>query len=135
LSDKRGFLLLEVIVSIVLIASGLLFVTRVYSTARYAIQRSRVIFESSLLLESGMFEHEEKGKIESDIKEGKQFPDDSPYSWSIRADEAPKDPVLGQKLDLNTVTFEVSRHKDREERKSYVSRYFLTTYLKSKKNE
>ena len=126
--------MLEVIVSLVIIASGLLFVMRVYSTARYAIQRSLVLFESGLLLESGMFEFEEKAKIESDLKDGKQFPKDSPYSWSIKTEEAPKDSVLGQKLDLDIVTFEVSRHKDRQERKSYTSKYFLTTYLNDKKN-
>jgi type II secretory pathway component PulJ len=135
LNNKRGFLLLEVIVSIVIITSGLLFVMRVYSTARYAIQRSSVLFESGLLLESGMFEFEEKIKIGSDFKEEKQFSRESGYSWRINTEEAPKDPVLGQKLDLNIVTFEVSRHKDRQERKSYISKYFLTTYLNDKKNE
>lgn len=131
--DKRGFLLLEVIVSIVIITSGLLFVMRVYSTARYAIQRSSVLFESGLLLESKMFEFEEKGKIEKDFKDGKQFSRESGYSWLIKTEEAPKDPVLGQKLDLNIVTLEVSRHRDREEKKSYISKYFLTTYLNDKK--
>ena len=135
MSGKKGFLLLEVIVSIVIITSGLLFVMRVYSTARYAIQRSSALFESGLLLESKMFEFEEKGKIESDIKEGKQFSRESGYSWLIKTEEAPKDPVLEQKLDLNIVTLEVSRHRDKEERKSYVSKYFLTTYLNDKKNE
>ena len=134
MSNKRGFLLLEVIVSIVIITSGLLFVMRVYSTTRYAIQRSLVLFESGLLLESGMFEFEEKGRIESDLKDGKQFSRESGYSWMIKTEEAPKDPMLGQKLDLDIVTFEVSRHRDREERKSYVSKYFLTTYLNDKKN-
>ena len=123
------------IVSIVIITSGLLFVMRVYSTARYAIQRSLVLFESGLLLESGMFEFEEKGKIESDLKDGKQFSRESGYSWLIKTEELPKDPVLGQKLDLDIVTLEVSRHRDREERKSYVSKYFLTTYLNDKKNK
>ena len=135
MSNKKGFLLLEVIVSIVIITSGLLFVMRVYSTARYAIQRSLVLFESGLLLESGMFEFEEKGEIESDLKDGKQFLRGSGYSWLLKTEELPKDPVLGQKLDLNIVTLEVSRHRDREERKSYVSKYFLTTYLNDKKNK
>jgi hypothetical protein len=124
-----------VIVSIVIITSGLLFVMRVYSTARYAIQRSSVLFESVLLLESKIFEFEEKGEIESDLKDGKQFSRESGYSWLIKTEEAPEDPVLGQKLDLDIVTLEVSRHRDREERKSYVSKYFLTTYLNDKKNE
>ena len=96
MKNKRGFLLLEVIVSIVIITSGLLFVMRVYSTARYAIQRSSVLFESGLLLESKMFEFEERGEIESDLKDGKQFSRESGYSWLIKTEEAPKDPVLGQ---------------------------------------
>ena len=133
MSGKKGFLLLEVIVSIVVITSGLLFVMRAYSTAQYAIQRSLVLFESGLLLESKMFEFEEKGKIESDLKEEKRFPQNSPYSWSVKTEEAPKDPVLGQKLNLNIITLEVSRHRDREERKSYVSKYSITTYLGDKK--
>jgi len=135
LGNKKGFLLLEVIVSIVIITSGLLFVTRAYSTARYALQRSSVLFESGLLLESGMFEFEEKGCIKSDLKDGKDFPGDSSYSWSVKSDELPKDPVLGEKLDIDTVTFEVSRHKDKQEGKSYISKYYLTTYLNDKKNE
>ena len=81
-----------------------------------------------------MFEFEEKGKIERDLKDGKQFSKDSPYFWSVKTEEAPKDPVLGQKPDLNIVTLEVSRHRDREERKSCISKYFLTTYLNDKKN-
>ena len=135
MSNKKGFLLLEVIVSIVIITSGLLFVMRVYSTARYAIQRSSVLSESGLLLESKMFEFEEKGEIEKDRKDGKQFSRESGYSWLIKTEEAPQDPVLGQKLDIDIVTLEVSRHRDREEMKSYVSKYFLTTYLNDKKNQ
>lgn len=133
MKNKRGFLLLEVIVSIVIVTSGLLFVMHVYSTTRYAVQRSLVLFESSLLMESKMFEFEEKEEIEKDIKEGKRFSRESGYSWLIKTEEAPKDPVLGQKLDLNIVTLEVSRHKDKEDRRSYISSYFLTTYLGAKR--
>ena len=134
MNKKKGFLLLEVIVSIAIITSGLVFVTRVYSTAKYAIQRSFVLFKSSLLLESKMFEFEEKGKIESDFTDGKTFSDDRDYSWSIRTVPAPEDPILKQKLGLNIITLEVSRLKDIAERKSYVTKYFLTTYLDDKKS-
>lgn len=133
MSSRKGFLLLEVIVSIAIITGGLVFVTRVYSTAKYAIQRSFVLFRSSLLLESKMFEFEEKGKIESDFKDGKVFSDDKDYSWSISTAAIPKDPVLAQGLDLNITTLGVSRDKDREERKSYVTKYSLSTYLNDKK--
>ena len=66
MNNKKGFLLLEVMVSIVIITSGLLFVTRVYSTARDVIKRSFVLFKSSLLLEDKMFEFEEKGEKNKD---------------------------------------------------------------------
>lgn len=133
MSNKKGFLLLEVIVSIAVITGGLIFVTRVYSTAKYAIQRSFVLFRSSLLLESKMFEFEDKGMIESDFKDGKAFSDDRDYSWSISTAEVPKDPVLAQPLGLNLVTLEVSRDKDREEKRSYITKYFIATYLNIKK--
>lgn len=133
MSDKKGFLLLEVIVSIAIITGGLVFVTRVYTTAKYAIQRSSVMFSSSLLLESKMFEFEEKREIESDFKDSKEFSPDKDYSWSISAVSVPIDPVLRQKLDLNLVTLEVARKRDREERRSYISKYYLTTYLYNKK--
>lgn len=133
MSNRKAFLLLEVMVSIAIITGGLVFVTRVYSTAKYAIQRSFVMFRSGLLLESEMFEFEEKGKIESDFKDGKEFKEDKDYSWTISTTPLPRDPVLIQKLDLNLVTLEVSRDKDRSEGKSYITKYFLTTYLNDKK--
>ena len=133
MSNKKGFLLLEIIVSIAIITGSLVFVTRVYSTVKYAIQRSSVMLKSSLLLESKMFEFEERGLIESDFKEHKEFTDDMDYSWGISTVPLPKDPVLGQNLDLNIVTLEVLRDKDRADRKSYVTRYFLTTYLDNKR--
>jgi hypothetical protein len=80
-----------------------------------------------------MFEFEEKENIEKDFKDGKQFSPENGYSWLIKAESPPKDPVLGRNMDLNIATLEVSRHRDKEERKLYVSKYFLTTYLGSKK--
>lgn len=130
--NKKGFLLLEVMVSVAIIAGGLIFVTRVYSTAKNVLQRSSILFQSGLLLESQMFEFEEKGKIEEDFKEGKDFTDEKDYSWLINSTPTTRDPVLQQKLDINLVTMEVSRHRDREEKRSYVTKHFLTTYLKDK---
>lgn len=135
LRAKKGFLLLEVIVSIAIITGGLVFVTRVYSTAKYAIQRSFILFKSALLLESRMFEFEEKGKIESDFKDGGTFKDDKDYSWSMSSAAAPRDELLGQDLNLDIVTLEVTRTKDTKEKKSYITKYFLTTYLNDKKNK
>lgn len=133
MSNKRGFLLLEVIVSIAIIAGALVFVTRVYATAKYALQRSSVMLVSSLLLESSMFEYEEKREIGSDFKDSKEFAGDKGYSWAINSVGTGRDPVLNQKLDLNIVTMEVLRNKDRDERKSYITKYYITTYLFNKR--
>ncbi|MDP3790733.1 MAG: type II secretion system protein [Candidatus Omnitrophota bacterium] len=133
MNSKKGFLLLEVIVSIAIITGALVFVTRIYTTAKYALQRSSVMFVSSLLLESKIFEFEEKCSIERDFKDGKEFTDDKDYRWSINSVGLENDPVLNQKLGLNLVTMEVLRNRDRQERKSYVTKYYLTTYLYDKK--
>ena len=59
---------MEVMVAIVVITGGLLFVMRVYSTAKSALDRSRSLFKYSLLLEEKIFDFEERGVIE----EGKE---------------------------------------------------------------
>lgn len=132
MNKNKGFLLLEVVVSIAIITGALVFVVRAYTTAKYALQRSSVMFTSSLLLENQMFEYEEKGSIEDDYKDGRDFPDNKDYSWSISAASMDTDPVLNQKLGLNLVTLEVSRNRDREESKSYITKYSIMTYLYGK---
>jgi type II secretory pathway pseudopilin PulG len=132
LNKCKGFLLLEVVVSIAIITGALVFVVRAYTTAKYALQRSSVMFTSSLLLENQMFEFEEKGSIESDYKDGRDFPDDKDYSWSVSAVKTDTDPVLNQKLGLNLVTLEVSRNRDRKEARSYITKYGIATYLYAK---
>jgi hypothetical protein len=82
--NKKGILLLEVMVSIVVITAGLLFVMRVYSTAREALERSRSFFRDSLLLEEKMFDFEEKGIIEEGTDSG-SFQDAKKYSWQVNA--------------------------------------------------
>jgi hypothetical protein len=124
--------LLEVVVSIAIITGALVFVVRAYTTAKYALQRSSVMFTSSLLLENQMFEFEEKGSIESDYKDGRDFSDDKDYSWSVSAVKTDTDPVLNQKLGLNLVTLEVSRNRDRKEARSYITKYGIATYLYAK---
>jgi type II secretory pathway pseudopilin PulG len=132
LNKYKGFLLLEVVVSIAIITGALVFVVRAYTTAKYALQRSSVMFTSSLLLENQMFEFEEKGSIESDYKDGRDFPDDKDYSWSVSAVKTDTDPVLNQKLGLNLVMLEVSRNKDRKEARSYITKYGIATYFYAK---
>ena len=104
-------------VAIVVITGGLLFVMRVYSTAKVAITRSRELFKYSLLLEEKMFDFEEKGVIEEGADSG-HFPDAKEYSWEVNAQPLA---FQGQELgDLCSV-------------KLTVDKYFLWTYLGKKK--
>ena len=131
-NNKKGFLLLEVMVTIVVITCALVFVVRAYSSAKNAMERSVVLFESGLLLESGIFDYEEKGDIEKDFKDGKAFPDDKDYSWSLSSAGVESESFLNNKSKLNVVQLEVARMKDSEQNRLYVSKYSLTTYLDDK---
>ena len=81
---RNGFLLLEVMASIVVITGGLLFVMRVYSTAKQALDRSRALFKYSLLLEEKMYDFEERGILEEGRNQD-HFPDRKDYSWEVEA--------------------------------------------------
>ena len=75
---------MEVMVSIVVITGGLLFVMRVYSTAKNALNISRTLFKHSLLLEEKIFDFEEKGMIAEDTDRG-SFRDTKDYFWEVEA--------------------------------------------------
>ena len=118
MKNNKGFLLLEVIVSIVIITSALLFVTRSYSVSKQAIERSRGLFKTGLLLEEEMFAFEEKGEISEGYKEG-EFSENKDYLWKITATPA---------ANLNTVNLSISRRNNSQEA------YSLYTYLNKPKN-
>ena len=124
MNSKKGVLLLEVMVSIVVITSGLLFVMRVYSTAKEALDRSRTFFKYSLLLEEKAFDFEERGIIEEG-RDQDHFPDLREYSWEVQADPlAPQGQYL---CDLCLVKLSVFYSKS-----SPPDKYSLYTYLNRK---
>jgi len=118
MKDNKGFLLLEVIVSIVIITGALLFVTRSYSVSKQAIERSRDLFKSGLLLEAEMFAFEEKGEVDEGSKKG-EFSDNKDYLWKINTVPT---------ANLNTITLSVFRRNNPQET------YSLHTYLNKPKN-
>jgi len=122
---ERGFLLLEVMVSIIVITGGLLFVMRVYSTAHGALDRSRALFKNSILLEEAAFDFEEKGIIKEGIQTGR-FAEAKDYSWRANAIPLSLDDI--DLNDLNTVELGVFNNKT-----SPPEKYFLFTYLFKKK--
>ena len=123
--SRKGILLLEVMVAIIVITSGLLFVMRVYSTAKEAISRSREFFRYSLLLEEKMFDFEERGVIEEGGGQDR-FPDLKDYSWQVKAE--PLDPEGQLWGDLCAVRLDVSCRKDLPG-SGPPTKYSLFTYL------
>ena len=122
---KRGFLLLEVMASIIVITGGLLFVMRVYSVARMALERSHALLKNSLLLEEAAFDLEEKGIVEEGRDTG-HFSGMNDYSWQVNAYPVSLDnPDLN---DLNVLELDVFNNKIAQPYK-----YFLFTYLYKKK--
>ena len=119
--DKRGFLLFEVMVSIVVITVCLLFIARSYSSSKNSIRKSRGLIRTALLLENKMWELEEAGEIEESKLEG-GFEEDEKYSWIMTAQRM-------EDTDLNLVTLEILEAQAPEKAK-----YSISTYLKNKED-
>ena len=120
-NDKRmnsnGFLLFEVVISIVIITTALLLIMNSYSSARNSIKRSTQVIKTSLLLENKMWEFEKTDEIEEGSESG-DFEEDKDYSWAINASQL-------EDTDFNIVRLEVFRKRDPE-----ITRYSISTYLR-----
>jgi len=90
LRNNKGFLLLEVMLAMVMVTSGLLFVGRVYSAAKGAMDRSRDLFASSLLLEEKMFDLQLPVAQYGADRGG--FPDNKGCYWEVRASALSEEP-------------------------------------------
>jgi hypothetical protein len=127
---KKGFLLFEVMMSIVIITTGILFIMRSYSSSKMSIERSTEIFRTSLLLESQMWEYEEEGKIREERDRG-DFEEPEGYSWEIEAEPLEEEEGEGFSITfkpkLNVVRLSVFEEKDRKN-----TEYYVWTYLKNK---
>lgn len=128
MSNNRGFLLFEVVMSIAIITTGIFFIMRSYSSSKMAIERSGEIFRTSLLLENKMWEYEERGEILNETDSG-DFKEAEGYSWEIEAEPLEEDEEEGFviKPKLNIVTLSVFEEKDRKN-----TEYSVRTYLKNK---
>ncbi|MBI3601489.1 MAG: hypothetical protein HY209_01135 [Candidatus Omnitrophica bacterium] len=109
MTPKKGFLLLEVIVSLVILTGGLLFVTQAYFAALKTAQRTRENFQLGLWLEEGMFGFEEKGQVKEGLWQG-ELEGRKDVLWKMKA-------VATQASDLHTVNLSVfDRHTPQQER-------------------
>jgi len=95
--DKRGFLLLEVIMSVLIIASGVMFVIKSYSTSLKGANISQAMTRACFLAEDKLFELEYKG-FRDGIPEGESNDsiEGEPYyrcgvnSWTVEDKDDPK---------------------------------------------
>jgi len=83
LRNSKGFLLVEVVLATVMVTSGLLFVNRVYSQAKGAMERSRTLFHSSLLLEQKMFDLQISDAVYDTARV--KFPNNKGCYWEVRS--------------------------------------------------
>ncbi len=80
-SNNHGFLLLEVLVSILVISIGIVFVFRSFSTSIKAFKVSREYFKATLFMEEAMWPYNDKG-ITAGSFDG-TFPQDDLYKWTV----------------------------------------------------
>ncbi|MFC1624077.1 hypothetical protein ACFL28_01980 [Candidatus Omnitrophota bacterium] len=117
--NNKAFLLFEVMVSIVVITIGFFFIVNSYVSSKNSLQRSTELFKTTLLLESKMWEIEQKGELEEGIKSG-DFRWDERYAWQIET-------ARMEEAELNLVRLSVFQKKDPR-----LTEYSIVTCLKDK---
>ena len=117
--NRKGFLLFEVMVSIVIITAGFFFIVNSFSSSKRAMQRSTGLVEISLVIEEKLWELEDAGAIEIGHQEG-DFVGSDDYAWRIEAQ-----PVAEEEFGL--VTIEVVKKEEPDQ-----PVYALETYLSIK---
>jgi len=120
--DRRGFLLFEVMVSIIVIAVGLTLIARSYASSKNAIGRSRDYIKTAVVMEEVLWPYEEKGIMAVGSESGK-YSEDENFAWTVNSEPE-------QDSTLNRVRLEVYQKKDPEN-----TRYFVTTFLNNEQEE
>jgi len=91
--DKKGFLLLEVLVSITIITLGLVYIIRSFSSSSRAVDTATKFLKSVALAEEKMWDLEAAGFIAKGTDEGK-FAGEQ-FAWKTET-EAVKDASINQ---------------------------------------
>lgn len=116
---KKAFLLFEVMVSILIFTSSILFIARSYSSSKDTIRRSTDMLKTSLLLENHMWQYEATGEIDPNPAawEG-NFPEDPLYAWFMAS-------IPEQDQKYNLVVLNVYQRANAPD-----TGYSISTYLK-----
>ena len=126
--NKAGFLLFEIIVTVVIISSVLIVIQRAFMMSLKAIASAKDHTEAMLLLEEKLWDLENKGAIESDITEESNFPEPyDKFSFRLETKNIPEDDEEGL---FNKVKLSVSWQE--RKRKGNIP---ILTYLPNKLEE
>jgi hypothetical protein len=105
---SKGFLLLEVVLSILMVASGLLFIMRSYSTSLKVSGVARGLTNACFLLEEKLFDMDAKGfkeGVQEGESEGRFEP--GPYIWYLQIY------TMGDKKEMDKVELRIAWKKQK----------------------
>lgn len=116
--NKKGFLLFEVLLSLVILAGGLLLVMQSFLASKRVLERAGELWTATLFLEKKMWDFE----VREDLGEGLQsgvFGGGGKFAWDFKSAR----PGASR---LKQVTLAVFRKDGRTK-----TRYSVSTYLES----
>lgn len=117
--NKRGFMLLEVVLSVFIVTVGVVFVIGSFMTSIKAFKVSKVYLDALYLMEEKMWEYEESEEIEEGSDSGR-FADYKDAEWNVKAEEI-------EDLPFNKVALGVNIKEDDRKRN-----FEVVTYLYNK---
>jgi Tfp pilus assembly protein PilV len=99
--NKKGILLFEVMLTVIILSVGLTLILRSFSTSLNAVKSAQHYTTASLLIEDKMWELENKGTIDADLDEEGQFPEPhQKFNWHLTT----KDKIIqAQSSKINEV--------------------------------
>lgn len=113
---SRGFMLLEVILSVLIVSVGVVFVISSFITSLKAVKLSKIYVDAVYLIEQKLWEYEESGEIEDGRAEGR-FDNYKGAEWEINAKEL-------EDLPLEETSAEIVMKKDDQKRTLTIVTYF-----------
>lgn len=99
LKKNSGFLLIEVLVSVVVITVGLIYIVHSFSVSTRAIGTSRDYIKALTLLEEKLWELEAAGEVEEGEDED-YFGDERVFAWELEAETEDEPPVNKTRLTV-----------------------------------
>jgi len=124
--DKKGFLLVEVLITVVVLSVGLVMITRSFMVSLRALEIIGQYQEARSLIEEKLLDLEVKDAIEADLKVEENFPE--PYEKFSYKLETKNIEEEQNKMALNNVLLSMAWLAQEEKRG-----ISIVTYLKNKK--